>query len=508
MKKWWVKLFLVFAVGLLAISLWFFNAGSDSKTRLERYQKQLLAAGEKLDIDAYIPPHVDPDSNGAEFIDEAFTHMAPIGTSMINTNPPAAMCIVAPGKAKAAWSQAEVLSQKGNFFKTNSWADLEGDLTAQSGAFDFLREAAARPEFDFGIDYRQPYIPMPQLQKLRQATALLAAKVVFDLHRGDTASAVTNFQTLLAIANAGKDEPSLGSQNTRIMRMQSVFAAQWDLLQATNITDQQLEALQASWTNIDFIKPMEKAQTMTRSIIGVIMKEGRAGRPLGGSGGPGPRMSGPFDMGGLIQSVRRGAGDALWRQSWSYEDELTVVQGYQLMVETLRQAETNGYFKDALAERDRKITALGLNHTNVNWLRKRLGGQYAEVGTEFVRSISFTVDRALVAEAWRQCAITAIVLKRYQLRHGTLPKELNALVPEFLPALPRDPADGKPLRYRPNPDGTFLLYSIGTNGVDDGGDATPIPPETSWQWQTAHDWVWPQPATPLEIQNYYAHPPK
>jgi hypothetical protein len=81
-------------------------------------------------------------------------------------------------------------------------------------------------------------------------------------------------------------------------------------------------------------------------------------------------------------------------------------------------------------------------------------------------------------------------------------------VPEILPAVPRDPVDGKPLRYRPNADDTFLLYSIGLNGVDDGGDATPIPPETLFQWQTGHDWVWPQPATPAEIQNYYAHPPK
>ena len=30
--------------------------------------------------------------------------------------------------------------------------------------------------------------------------------------------------------------------------------------------------------------------------------------------------------------------------------------------------------------------------------------------------------------------------------------------------------DGQPLRYRRNADGTFLLYSVGENGKDDGGD--------------------------------------
>jgi hypothetical protein len=81
-------------------------------------------------------------------------------------------------------------------------------------------------------------------------------------------------------------------------------------------------------------------------------------------------------------------------------------------------------------------------------------------------------------------------------------------VPEFLPAVPRDPVDAKTLRYQPNADGTFLLYSIGKDGVDDGGDATPIPPASLLEWQSAPDWVWPEPATQLEIQNYYDHPPK
>lgn len=508
MKKWWVKLLVVFAVILLVLFAGFLYSGSDSKSKVEQYRNQLLAAGEKLNIDDFIPPHADSERNGAELFDEACRYIAPPGTSMVTSNPLAAMCLVAPGKARVAWTQAEIVSLHGNYFKTNTWADLEGDLAGQSPAFDLLQQASARPEFDFGVDYRQPYGPGLQLQKLSRATALLSAKVIFDLHSGEIASAATNFQTLLTIANAVKDEPLMGSQFNRMLFMQGVVAVQWELLQATNISDEQLKAFQVGWTNVDFIKPMEKAQLMTRSSVSLIMKEGRAGRPLGGPGGPGPRMSSPFDIAGLIQSVRRGAGDTFWRQSWVYDDELTVMEGYQVMAETMRQAGTNGYFKDALVERDRKIAALGLNRTNVNRLRKQLGGQHAEIGAQFIGAISFSVDRVLVTEAWRQCAMAAIALKRYQLRHGNLPKDLNALVPEFLPGLPRDPVDGKPLRYRPNADGTFLLYSVGANNVDDGGDATPIPPATYWQWQNARDWVWPQPATVPEVQNYYDHPPK
>jgi len=90
---------------------------------------------------------------------------------------------------------------------------------------------------------------------------------------------------------------------------------------------------------------------------------------------------------------------------------------------------------------------------------------------------------------------------------------LNQLAPEFLKSVSTDCMDGQPLRYRRNADGTFLLYSVGENGKDDGGNPALRPDvEPShynyWQNPDALDWVWPLPATEAEIQNYYAHPPK
>jgi hypothetical protein len=103
---------------------------------------------------------------------------------------------------------------------------------------------------------------------------------------------------------------------------------------------------------------------------------------------------------------------------------------------------------------------------------------------------------------------TAIALKRFQLKHGNYPETLSALVPEFLASVPLDPMAGRPLSFRRNANGTFLLYSAGENGMDDGGDPS-LPPEFAaesqyWQNPKARDWVWPQPATAQEIQKYYA----
>jgi hypothetical protein len=114
------------------------------------------------------------------------------------------------------------------------------------------------------------------------------------------------------------------------------------------------------------------------------------------------------------------------------------------------------------------------------------------------------------AETSKQMAVTAIALKRYQLKHGNYPPDLNSLVPEYVPSVPLDPVDGQPLRYRLNADGTFLLYSVGENGKDDGGNpawgtADVTTDYYHWQDSNALDWVWPQPATPEEIQNFYEH---
>jgi hypothetical protein len=76
---------------------------------------------------------------------------------------------------------------------------------------------------------------------------------------------------------------------------------------------------------------------------------------------------------------------------------------------------------------------------------------------------------AAEAEARRRLLITAIALERYRVRHGAYPGTLALLTPEILTAVPLDFMDGQPLRYRLTGDGHFLLYSVGLDGVDDGG---------------------------------------
>jgi hypothetical protein len=85
-----------------------------------------------------------------------------------------------------------------------------------------------------------------------------------------------------------------------------------------------------------------------------------------------------------------------------------------------------------------------------------------------------------MGEAWihsqaeLRCAITLLAVERYRQDHGRWPTALSELVPEYLQAVPRDPRDGAPVRFRRFADGV-MIYSVGADGEDNGGDLDEAP---------------------------------
>ena len=79
-------------------------------------------------------------------------------------------------------------------------------------------------------------------------------------------------------------------------------------------------------------------------------------------------------------------------------------------------------------------------------------------------------------DASLQATQTILALRAFQLTYGSLPKNLSALAPEFLNEVPLDPFDGKPLRYSAE---RKIVYSVGKNLKDDGGDDRQAPADSS-----------------------------
>ncbi|HTQ50684.1 MAG TPA: hypothetical protein VMJ12_08230, partial [Candidatus Acidoferrales bacterium] len=93
-----------------------------------------------------------------------------------------------------------------------------------------------------------------------------------------------------------------------------------------------------------------------------------------------------------------------------------------------------------------------------------------------------TIDLARVA-----CA-----LERYRLAHGQYPEVLDALAPQFIGKLPHDIINGQPLHYRRTVNGNFMLYSVGWNEKDDGGQV--VLTKNGSVDREKGDWVWQYPA--------------
>ena len=295
-------------------------------------------------------------------------------------------------------------------------------------------------------------------------------------------------------------------------------SASWELLQSTNLTDAGLAKLQNGWERLEFIEAVENSMLMERAVNEMLITKVRASsaefyRVFGGYGGS-SSSGGGSGSGDWLEDMKDSARNGwyharmagaifLWQTSWSYSDELRALQCNQVILESLRTIRTNQVFLPAYTNMTAQLDAMGITNTSEGWLGVLDVADFRSFFSGAQSGLSAVVRKTMAVEVSRRIVVTAIALKRCQLKHGNYPAELSGLTPEFLPSVPLDPVDGKPLRYRLNADGTFLLYSVGEDGVDDGGDptATTGATSTSFYWQNNHvrDWVWPQPATAAEF---------
>ena len=70
--------------------------------------------------------------------------------------------------------------------------------------------------------------------------------------------------------------------------------------------------------------------------------------------------------------------------------------------------------------------------------------------------------------AYVRLSLAALAVERHRHAKDVLPDSLDALVPEFLDAVPLDPFDGQPLRYKKLAKG-YVVYSVGEDRKDNGG---------------------------------------
>lgn len=479
---------------------------------VESYIAELKAKGEPMELAQVIPPPVPPEQNSAPIFLKAAALLT-TNDDVLNNNPPPNMRGVAPGKAMVGWMQPEIR----NSDATNSWEEIKKALEQNGEALNVLVQITNSSLFNFNLQYTQRFeMQLTHLSLEKKAAQRLAANAIYDLRSDDSNSVVKYFRVIFTLVNGTHDERTAISQLVRIAIAQIGFAATWELLQSPNLTEEQLAGLQIECGHLEFIQAAQFVLPLEREGGEDSLAKWR---------GSNTEIQHYFDLqkkvqeamgnsdeddseGSIWNKAKTKAKVFLWRYWWSYSDELRSLKGYEVLMDSLRLADATHFFKNALIVQDRELNQLGISQLRSSF-DSIFSGQtdFHSMMSESIVTLGGVIRKVMRVEAAKQATVTAIALKRYQLKHGNYPKDLNSLVPEFVSTVPLDPVDGKPLRYRPNNDGTFLLYSVGENGVDDGGNPSLEKGVTSstfyWQNNRALDWVWPQPATEAEIQAYY-----
>ncbi len=104
-------------------------------------------------------------------------------------------------------------------------------------------------------------------------------------------------------------------------------------------------------------------------------------------------------------------------------------------------------------------------------------------------AVTKSADKFARIQSQVDMARVACALERFRLVHGNYPDVLDALAPQFIQKVPHDIINGQPLRYRLEPNGKFILYSVGWNESDDGGkveltkNGSVIPEQGDWVWK-------------------------
>ncbi len=491
LRYWFVGFALLAVVGV-----WLAN--ERSYARLQAYKQQLIAKGEKFDIADHIPKLPPASSNAApDFLDAASRltkAKAPFSLPRFH--------LPAPGRALVTWQSDELPTDH----SPDHWPEVLSHVEDNRHLLVAINAAFERPELVFTVDYAKGYaLLVPHLEAVRNASDTLANATIADLHTGNYDTALTNLLSLIRLTKL-RTEPFQIRLTISIRNCgHDALIATWEALQHPGWSDMQLSQLLTAWQSGDVGVAWLKTANLCRALeLDHFARCRRSPAWISEVNLTSAYMTYAWDASLSTsenlehnwQNFELRSALRAWQISYSHDDELWYLQRRQVWLEGARTALQTDAFGQAYARAYAAHRALDAQYHPMMFVSRQ-----CSVWNE-------REDRLLGNwETSRRIATTAIALHRHRLRHGKFPESLRALVPEFLAEVPNDFMDGQPLRYRLQPDGQFLLWSVGEDLRDDGGDPNRPPPPATWDasnWLKGRDWVWPQPATEAEVAAYHA----
>jgi hypothetical protein len=411
------------------------------------------------------------------------------------------MRLAAPGHARVAWRQPQPLDRHspGSTLTNFSWHEASAILDEDQAILTEIKEILARPRLDMRLDYSKGFqLLLPHLARNKSLAQLLSRAVMAGLHAGDSTAAFDNLHALLCLTRLAGEEPLLISQLVQTSITHIAWATAWEALQAPGWSDAQLAQMQRDWEVLEFVQPMKRALGMERAMsIRQFETFRHSFQELRRDAFGSSDVSVPETIGRALKC-------ALWQWYFSYPDELHYLQFSGAVIDGYDEIQKGTPMREAQIRLDASLKRLYKSKSQAQGAND--GDDHSRGGlgywiTSLTGNFSNIPSKTAQIEAARGLVIAAIALERLRRGSGGAPPDLSALVPAYLKTVPADPIDGKPLRCKPGGGKTWLLYSVGEDGVDDGGDGRP-PNDDAKEFRLfqGRDWVWPSAATPEEIE--------
>ena len=398
----------------------------------------------------------------------------------------------------------------------NLWVQVAEELRVCSSELDGASDALIAGPFRFEPVNRGGDFLLPYLANLKGLAQALSARSALAVHENRLDDAFTNLLALTQLSTHWQPEPIEISHLVRFACVAIAQAPLWEALQSDGWSDAQLAALQQEWEAAEFFAGLPETAALQRASMVQLCRNSRKEPFMSDGWGLTMRQLGTSIRTSPINGFR----ELKWfidayRQHLHYQDIGSYEDEKRLLI----------YFLDRELETRRALTCQ-------TWMEMRaLPGvtnlipfQAAQpsriVSMMNLRQMTLAyssegrrlLGRAAETETRRRLMVTAIALKRFQIQPGRYPETLAELTPALLRSVPVDFMDGKELRYQRFEDGRMVLYSVGLDCVDNGGQT-----KTREQLREQHrmrgyaspfspyqdtDIVWPMPATEDEVAFY------
>jgi len=483
-----------FVVGLCAEENW------RAKRNLSLCENELKARGENLDLASFIPPPVPDAANfamapllapvfratGEEIAqktkprDPALERLAKVNVNVLMK----AESKRARGLGDYETGRSIDLVEWQRYFQNDVQQNAAADqheagrvvlawLTRWSSELEEFAAAANRRYARFPLDYSKSLaVPLPHLAFLQRFSIAYCLRANAALEAGDLDLAFRDLRTLDRTQAAISSEPLLISQLVRIIIIKLLLQVVWQGSVDHHWTNERLqeisEMLAESHLLVDYERVIrgeralsndqyEKFRTRRNGIRSIVSEQLAW---LNSPGGLSNWMLVVLPKNAVICRNQE------WSERWAQDHVLPTVDALAHRIHPESQKEAERISREAKS-------------TPYSFIAKIAAETYPSV-TKRTATIQVALDQARLA-----CA-----LERFRLKTGQFPDTLDALIPDYVSAVPRDIINGEPLHYRRQSDGSYTLYSVGWNEVDDGGVIVKRSTDRSPRDNEQGDWVW------------------